>query len=479
MRNTDATVRIAAGCSVAFAALAGGCAALQENVIGTTAASSPTPSAVAAVAAAPAPRPARQPAAATQVLRLHGSNTIGLGLAPKLARAFLIHEGAANVAVQKGDADPERVWVRGRVDGKDLAIEVWAPGSKQAFESLGRDACDVGMASRDIHADEAERLRALGDLTGPSSDHVIAIDGIAVIVNKRNPVGRLSVAQVAALFDGEAADWSKVGGRPGPVHVQARDGKSGTFDAFGALVLHGKPLLKEARPFEDSAALASAVAADEAAIGFVGLPYVGGAKAVALQEGATAPLFPTVFTVATEDYPLSRRLHLYTAEKPKNPLTRPFVDFALSDEGQKIVEETGFVSLAVRADSPVVPQSAPPAYKHEIQSAQRLSVDFRFRSGSADLDVRSRADVDRVLRFLSAPGSRGKHTCLFGFADNQGGEPVNAELSKKRADAVAGELRQRGVAPELVAGLGSALPVASNDTADGRERNRRVEIWIR
>ena len=83
------------------------------------------------------------------------------------------------------------------------------------------------------------------------------------------------------------------------------------------------------------------------------------------------------------------------------------------------------------------------------------------------------------MRFLSTPGTREKHTCLFGFADNQGGEPVNAELSKKRAESVAGELRQRGVAPELIAGLGSALPVASNDTPDGRERNRRVEIWIR
>jgi phosphate transport system substrate-binding protein len=316
-------------------------------------------------------------------------------------------------------------------------------------------------------------------MTAPTSDHVVGIDGIAVVVNKKNPVVKLSTRQLAAIFAGEAGDWSAVGGGSGPIHLYTRDAKSGTFDAFTAMAMGGRAIKADAKAFDDSEALSAAVAADPGGVGYVGLPYVRDAHAVAVQDGDAMPLYPTAFTVSTEDYALSRRLHFYTPEAPKSPLTRPFVEYALSDAGQRIVEQSGFVSLVLRTDSPPALPGAPPGYEADVRGALRLSVDFRFRTGSSELDTRARSDVDRVLRFLSAPENRGKHVILHGFADRQGNEKANVELSKTRAEAVAMALKQRGVTPGKTSGWGSDLPIAPNDTPEGRERNRRVEIWVR
>src|SRR5208283_1904719 len=96
-----------------------------------------------------------------------------------------------------------------------------------------------------------------------------------------------------------------------------------------------------AKRFEDSRALSDAVAGDASGIGFVGLPYIGSAKAVPVADAGAEPLLPTRMTVATEDYLLSRRLHLYTPASPSNPWTLKFVEFALSKAGQDVVGGEG------------------------------------------------------------------------------------------------------------------------------------------
>src|SRR5208337_3877007 len=98
-----------------------------------------------------------------------------------------------------------------------------------------------------------------------------------------------------------------------------------------------------AKRFEDSRSLSDSVAADPNGIGFVGLPFVRNARAIAISEQGSQPLLPTRLTVATEDYPLSRRLYLYTPSNPVNPLTRDFIRFALSSRGQEVVAQNGFV----------------------------------------------------------------------------------------------------------------------------------------
>jgi len=421
---------------------------------------------------APAPLPVTP--VGGQTLRLTGSNTIGSALAPKLVRAWLLRQGATNL--EADESVKERVKLTAMLRGAPITVDIYSPGSAVAFECLKSGECDVGMASRPIKDEEARALSSLGDFTDPSCEHILALDGIAVIVNRRNPIAEMNLIDVARLLTGDEKSWLKVGGKVGNVHVYARDAKSGTFDAFAGAVLRGAKMRADAKVFEDSAALVDAVAGDEQGIGFVGLSLVGGAKAVAVHDGDGQPLFPTVFTVATEDYPLSRRLRLYTAPTPPT-LVRSFVQFALSDEGQHVVDEAGFVALTLRRERPSLPDKVPSKYKSETKNADRLSVNFRFRTGAAQLDNRGVEDVERVVRFLARPEERARRLALFGFTDNQG--HANVELSQKRAQAVAQQLGARGVKVDSVIGFGEALPIAPNDSGEGRERNRRVEVWIR
>src|SRR6516225_1719921 len=417
----------------------------------------------------------------TVVLRVSGSNTIGAALGPALAEDFLRRQGATSVKTVRGDKDDE-VRVQGILPGESVpkAIEIHAHGSATAFEDLSKSLCDVGMSSRKIKPEEATNLATFGDMTSAASEHVVGLDGIAVIVSMANPVQSFTKDQIARIFSGEIADWQQLHGPTAPINVYARDDKSGTYDTFKALVLGGKKLAANATRFEDSRELSEAVAKDSNGMGFIGLPYVRDAKAVAVSENGTRPFLPNHFTVSTEDYALSRRLFLYTAVSPTNDLARKFVDFALAPNGQEIVEKIGFVGQNVApTQGTTIPSDAPDRYRQLTTGATRLSLDFRFRTASSELDNKALADLDRVVTFLTDLHYSGQNILLFGFADSIGPTEVNDALSKTRATAVAQQFEQRGVNASAVVGLGSQLPVASNETAEGREKNRRVEIWLR
>jgi phosphate transport system substrate-binding protein len=419
------------------------------------------------------------------ILRMSGSNTIGAELAPALAQAYLRQRGATDITTIPQGSDV--VQVQGKLPGESSpkAIEIAAHGSATAFTDLQADKCDIGNASRRIQPQEASSLSALGDMTAPASEHVLGLDGIAIIVNTSNRVRTLSVDEIRKIFSGEITDWSQVR-RPesGPINVYARDEKSGTWDTFKTLVLGNSPLSRSAQRLEDSRKLSDQVAQDPNAIGFVGLAFVHNARAVSVSEPGSQPIFPTTLTVGTEDYPLSRRLYMYTAANPSNMEVRQFVNFVLSRPGQEIVAQNGFVGQSA---VPVAPDRASlqtaadtdDRYSRATRNAARLPLDFRFRSGSSALDNKALDDLDRVSAFISSPQYAGESILLLGFADSSGGRVVNDQLSKERANIVAGEFRSRGIKVTEVDGFGPDRPVASNDTVAGREKNRRVEVWLR
>ena len=422
------------------------------------------------------------PSVSKAALRIHGSNTIGSQLAPALAVEFLKSKGADNVTTRT--TAPDETEVTGTLSGMSspTIIEIQAHGSATAFTDLLGGKCDLGMASRKIEDGEQAKASAagLGDLTSLNAENVLGLDGIAVIVNKSNPVTTLTKDQIARIFSGELTNWSAVGGNPGPIKVFARDDKSGTFDTFKSLVLKKAALVSAAERLEDSTQLSNRVSADSGAIGFIGLPYVLNSKALAVSEGgATMPLFPNRLTVATEDYPLARRLFLYLPVNSNNRLASDFVHFALSKQGQDIVGKTGFVSQNPEEVRPTENASGAPAlYQQLTRGKSRLTLNFRFRSGRATLDNKALEDITRVVNFVTDLKIGGNDVVLMGFADNVGSNDVNLRLSKERAEAVAQQFEMNGLRAATVDGLGSAMPVASNADDAGREKNRRVEIWV-
>ncbi len=418
------------------------------------------------------------------MLRLAGSNTIGATLAPALAQAFLKQLGAKDIRVLPG-AKADELSVQALLPGflpggsSRVEIQIAAHGSATAFDGLMNASCDIGMASRKVKPKEITKLASLGDLSSPASEHLLALDGIAVIVNASNPISTLTKDQLAAIFSGAVGDWSQLGRQQGSIHIYSPDNNSGTYDTFKTLVLGSKSLLGTAKRLEDNRALSDAVANDPNAIGFVGLPYIVNAKAIAVAERGAIAFQPNRLTVGTEDYLLSRRLYLYTPADPRNRYVEKFVEFALSKAGQEVVGNVGFIAQNVTAVQDVVPPAAPYQYRRLTQAAGRLSLDFRFVPGLTTLDSKATMDLDRVISFLADSGYSGDNVMLLGFTDNTGNRPLNLAMSQSRARAVAEAFAQRGLKPATVKGFGPDLPVASNDNEAGRERNRRVEIWLK
>ncbi|MNM71753.1 Phosphate-binding protein PstS 1 precursor [compost metagenome] len=323
------------------------------------------------------------------------------------------------------------------------------------------------------------QLKALGDLRAAGAEQVIGLDGVAVFVHPDNPLPQLTTEQLAHIFSGRIQYWEQLGLAGGPIHLYARDDRSGTFETFKALVLepHRSELARQAQRFESSDELADRVRADRQAIGFSSLAAVHGAKVLAIAEGDAPAMLPDRPLVASEDYPLSRRLYFYLPANAK-PQARALAEFAQSPAGQAIVAEQGFVSQQIKSLAVPAQVDMPPRYRNLAQKAQRLSVNFRFQEGSASLDNKALRDIKRVADYLRQAGKLQSKAVLVGFGDPKETPGRAALLSRLRAQAVRRELARDGVEVLEVTGMGDELPVAGNELEQGRLRNRRVEVWV-
>ncbi|MEW5508719.1 substrate-binding domain-containing protein [Pseudomonas antarctica] len=424
--------------------------------------------------AAPLPVPDQGPA-----LRIQGSNTIGAALGSALVMGMMQHQGVQAVHSELGDGANEQRVIGKTRQGRTVTIEVAAHGSSTGFAALKNLSADLAASSRPIKDSELVDLEPLGDLKSPEAEQVIAIDGLAIILNPKNPLNTLNTEQLAQIFNGEVDTWEALGGIGGPIHLYARDDQSGTYDTFKELVLRlrGKPLAP-AKRFESSEQLSDAVSQDAQGIGFIGLPYVRQAKAVAIVDGDSQPMLPLNSLIATEDYPLSRRLFFYLPPSSHNPWAKALVDFTQSSKGQAIVAANGFIAQQVQAISVEPRPSMPADYQAIAREAQRLSVNFRFEEGSASLDNKARQDLQRVVAYLKSHDKLDKQVTLVGFGDAKNDPQRAALLSKLRAMAVRRELVRNGVVLRDILGFGAQMPVAANTADEGRIKNRRVEVWV-
>ena len=413
-------------------------------------------------------------------LRIQGSNTIGANLGPALVSAMLAEQGLHDIHSVPVIPPNEHSIVGTTAQGQQIRVDVAAHGSGTGFTALAAGLADLVASSRPIKDRELVDLEPLGDLKSPGAEQVIAIDGLAIILHPHNPLNQLNTEQLAQIFSGQISRWEQLGGTGGAIHLYARDDQSGTWETFKELVLNrnGQPLSSTAQRFESSEELSDAVSHDPQAIGFIGLPYIREAKAVAIVDGASQPMLPLTSLIASEDYPLSRRLFLYLPPATNNPWAKALVAFTQSPQGQAIVGQNGFVAQSVQADNVMPGAHMPEQYQALTREAQRLSVNFRFEEGSASLDNKARQDLLRVVDYLSAHGKLDKQVTLVGFGDAKDDSQRAQLLSRLRAMAVRRELVKSGVVLREIRGYGAQMPVAANTEDEGRLKNRRVEVWV-
>jgi len=228
-------------------------------------------------------------------------------------------------------------------------IAVTGGGSGTGFSSLISGSCDIAMSSRSIKDKEITLAKAKG--INPNEIKV-ALDGLAVVVNPKNPVSKLTLEQLKDIFTGKITNWKEVGGKDSKITILSREVNSGTHVYFKEHVLRrNDPNSKEefaaaALMLPSSQAIADEVAGNPSSIGYYGMGYISPKqKAIFVAKDEKSEYeAPTEANVISGKYPISRPLFIYTNGQPAG-LVKKCVDFALSQEGQEIVSKIDFVAL--------------------------------------------------------------------------------------------------------------------------------------
>lgn len=430
---------------------------------------------------------------------IYGSNTIGEALTPALIEAYAETRKfrvEKRVGASAEEIQMELLDERGK---KLVLIDAQSHGSGTSFPGLMSGKAEIGASSRPIKDKELQDLTAAGHKL---NTHVLALDGLPIIISPSNPVKELTLEQIAKIFSGQVTDWSQVGGTAGEISLYARDDKSGTYDTFNTLMLapFKLKLSPKAKRFESSVELSDSVTRDPNGIGFIGFAYLRNAKALTIGSACGISSEPTEFNIKNEEYALSRRLYYYTTDKLQSQHASALLSFSLSDDAQLVVAESGFINQKIdvlpfsgQAGRLAAALAAPPEdfdlalmkqLTQTLKGASRLSVTFRFEKNSGNLDEKARQDVQRLARYLQSDETRGKQIILSGFADAAGPFLINSAVSQSRADAVRTAL---GAASNgaldasrfLVKGFGELMPVDCNTTEEGKAKNRRVEVWLK
>jgi phosphate transport system substrate-binding protein len=219
----------------------------------------------------------------------------------------------------------------------EIDISVQGGGSGVGVASIIDGTCDIGNSSRPVKEEEVVTAQEKGvDIF----ENIVARDAIAVIVNPANTITDLTLESIKAIYTGEISNWSEVGGANQTIVVVSRDSASGTFEAFNELALKKERLRPDSLLQASNSAVATTVANTPGAIGYVGLGYVTDRIKAVPVNGIIA----SKETVNSGTYPLARPLFMYTNGEPTG-IVKEFIDFVMSEEGQKLVEENGFISV--------------------------------------------------------------------------------------------------------------------------------------
>ncbi len=216
----------------------------------------------------------------------------------------------------------------------EVTVDVQGVGSTAGINSIIDGTADIGMSSRNLEEDEKNEN---------INEHIIAYDGIVVAVNPKNSVKDLDIDSVKGIFSGEITNWKEVGGEDEEILVVSREEGSGTRGAFEEITGleekddegNEKSLVREdALIAEGNGAVLANVAGKENSIGYISLSYLDDSVKGLSIDG----IEPTVENIKSEEYKISRPFLMLTKDD-KNELANKFVEFVLSDEGQKIVGE--------------------------------------------------------------------------------------------------------------------------------------------
>ena len=423
-------------------------------------------------------------------VRLTAVSEIADVLLPGLTQRFATMNGL-RARTDQG-ADGHLVMSLEDQSGPIARFDIRAASAEESFADLVSLEADIILSRREISEAESEMaeeaLVAKFDEIGQNM--VIGYDALIPVVSPSRDVGSISPRGLLEIFRGNVSDWSELGSDDGPIRLQlAVDAPAFGVQARAGAVKHAD--------FETAVAV---VVSDPNALGMVSFQKSGFSQQIDLVDTCGFVATPDQSAIKTGDYPLTVPIYLYHADRRMPEIVTEFLEWLPSPQAQLVVRRSGFVDAGLL---PIPLDMQGQRFVNAIQSADgpedlvklqeltldlaertRLSMSFRFRPGGSDLDASSRAQLLRLVQSIEDGAFDGRTILLVGFSDGQGSAELNQNLSERRADAVSrallenlSEVIQERLNVETV-GFGEVLPVGCDDTAWGRQQNRRVELWV-
>jgi phosphate transport system substrate-binding protein len=437
---------------------------------------------------------------------IHGSRTVGTTLVPNLLRGYAEHVGA-RFEIREGDDPANRTVLLTDPDGTLRAeIDLRTPGSGAAIPALIDGTADIGLTDRPLNAGDLEKLTAAGlpDLRDTEDEVVLGLDGIVLITHPSNPVRNISGEELTRIYTGELTNWLELGGGDLPITVHSYTVGQGDRDVMlnGLVGAPGRDEMENPVRWQTYYEMVDAVMADRGSIGFVGrwLARTNDVNILTVREVCGLHSPPSDFNLKIEGYTLARRLFAFKRPGEMHPEARAFLDWVQTKPAQRYVREVHFVDrehermrledmgMMLIHTAAVEPDFSGQQYSQmmrELRGADRLSVSFRFSSGSATLDQVSVRNLEELAVRMESGEFDGFEVLLVGFADAIGARERNTTLAQARAESVR-QILLAALQPEtaermrlIPLSFGELLPLSCNDDEVGRARNRRVEVWLR
>lgn len=438
-------------------------------------------------------------------LSISGSSTIGEVLMPALIEGFALRNG---YVAKRERLDQTHFTYSLRNKADDALLGKFAfrvTNTDEGFADLLADEADIVMSLREIRLTENRRANeaGLGDLRGPNRSRVLALDAMVPITAPGNPVDAISPATLARVFAGRVTNWKDLGGPDAPISVHLRDAKSGLSQAVQDRLMGPAALVLESGIVRHTSnkALTQAVTDDPFAIGISSYSETGNADVMVLTGTCGFSLRAGRVTIKTEDYPLTAPMFLYIPARRLPKLARDFLTYTRSPSAQIVIRRAGFVDQApeelsinqqgdrfANAISLIGTEVVLSDLKRLVtvlSPMKRLSTSFRFRTGSSALDAQSLSNVQQLARAIETGVYDERSVTFVGFSDGQGPADGNKRIALRRANTVLAAVKKAAETVDLdtldvsVEAFGEALPMACDDSAWGRQVNRRVEIWVR
>lgn len=435
------------------------------------------------------------------LLRIAGSTTMGYELLPELIKKYAVSKGMKAGEIGKGREI--KIELRDAKGDPAGAVELKRQGSDTAFDALLKSKGVIGMSAKPITDSLIGKFVRAGNfgMDKVGRQHAVGLDGVIIITSRQNSISSLSLEEISRIFSGEINNWSEFGMEDLPIHVYSRNSESSLASTFRDLVLkpYKRTITGAASAYWKNAEVAEAVAADPGGIGFVSFVEKGVAKSINIKDSCGIIHHPDRFFVKAGEYPFSRALYFYTTDVTQ-PNIADFIGFTVSEDGQKTIEDAGFVSRRITTavfagfhDRIIASMAAPDAdfdlglmrqLMQDLRSGLRLSATIRFDvSGSEVIDAESSQLLSSIIDYIASQDLNRYKVLLAGFSDTTGLFASNLAISQRRANAVRDALLSTAGSlltskDIVVQAYGKLFPVACNDTKEGRSKNRRVEVWL-